>query len=44
MNKPKSAAKSNNTQKAKAKSLKVSTSVKAGTGFTNRCEFLRRSI
>ena len=41
MNKPKTAAKSNKVQKAKAKRLTVRTNVKAGTGYTNRCEVLR---
>jgi hypothetical protein len=44
MNRPKTAAKTNKTAKAKAKSLKVKTSVKAGGYTTNRCEFLRRMV
>jgi hypothetical protein len=48
MNKPKSAAKTNTTPKAKAKSLQVKTNVKAGVGGrgpgTQRCEVLRRRV
>ena len=44
VNKPKSAAKSNKARKPKAKSLNVRTSVKAGTGYMNRCETLRPKV
>ena len=44
MNKPKSAAKANKPAKAKAKSLNVRTSVKAGAGYMNRGENLRRKV
>ena len=50
MKKPKTAGKKNKPPKAKAKSLKVKTSVKAGSfswgegAGSNRCEILRRKV
>ena len=44
MNKPKAAGKLNKAQKAKAKNLNVRTNVKAGSGYLNRCENLRRKV
>ena len=44
MNKPKSAAKTNKSAKAKAKSLKVRSNVKAGGFALNRCAILRREV
>ena len=44
MNKPKSAAKTNKSAKAKAKSLKIRTNVKAGGYQLNRCVIFRRKV
>ena len=44
MNKTKTAAKADKTPKAKTKSLKVRTRVKAGGIWSNRCEILRRKV
>ena len=44
MKKPMTAAKLHKTPKAKTRSLKVRTSVKAGGVFQNRCEILCRKV